>query len=92
METPWKFKAEIIDGWGGDEWDYSIRDEEDNRLFDCGSRGNGERIVRCVNAHSDLVEALKGFMEYYGAYNDINDKRIEPYAAQAKKALLLVTT
>jgi hypothetical protein len=34
-----------------------------------------------------MYEALCGLLEYYGAYNPVTDKRIEPYIREAKAAL-----
>ena len=34
-----------------------------------------------------MYEALCGLLEYYGAYNPVTDKRIEPYIRKAKAAL-----
>ena len=48
----------------------------------------------CVQANAHLIaaapamyEALCGLLEYYGAYNPVTDKRIEPYIREAKAAL-----
>lgn len=58
---------------------------------DVGGKGpvNAELFLRAVNSFEAMREALKGFIDYYEAYNPITDKRIEPYYVEAKKALAL---
>ena len=40
-----------------------------------------------IAAAPAMYEALCGLLEYYGAYNPVTDKRIEPYIREAKAAL-----
>ena len=43
--------------------------------------------AKFIAAAPAMYEALCGLLEYYGAYNPVTDKRIEPYIREAKAAL-----
>lgn len=49
-------------------------------------------IVRACNHFEEMHEALKGFMEYYQAYNPMSDERIGPYAKEVKAVLAKLDT
>ncbi len=67
---------------------WKVSTGDDNWFADCGMDGeaNAKRIVKAVNCHDDLYEALRGIVAQFSLVEPLYAKDRE-YIAQTDKAL-----
>lgn len=63
-----------------------IADSHGNMVFKGSDRNINAYVVKCVNSHDELVEALKGIIEI--GKRDVSNPKYDGYFEKAKQALL----
>lgn len=73
MKTPWKYLdqgiiSENLNQWGNFCILEMPKGRDENHLAMAENEANAQHIVKCVNCHDELVEALEACIDWFKEY------------------------